>query len=152
MKNTYLYTLPAGKRWLWTAGRAGADDLFLSPEAGDGTDADWQAYIGLSNHLGHMRDMFHKVIEDQPRVCIGNHYMIPGSLCEVSQSREGDASEMVRLVTLWTWSAPVLEDTILFQLRTTLNRSTGQNGMDSRADLMAFLDANKGRRVVPVWM
>lgn len=152
MKHTYLTTLPAGKRWLWTAGRAGAADLFLSPETGDGTDPDWQKYIALSNHLGHMQELFHAAIEDEPRVCIGRHYMIPGSLCEVSQEREGMASETVRLVTLWTWDAPELADTILFRLRTTLSRSTGQDGMDSRADLMAFLDAHKGRRVVPVWM
>lgn len=152
MKDTYLYTLPEGKRWLWTAGRAGAEDLFLSPETGDGTDPDWQAYIGLSDHLGHMRDLLHKAIEDEPRVCIGNHYMIPNSFSEVSQSREADASEAVRLVTLWTWDAPVLEDTTFFQLRNTLGRTAGRDGADSRADLMAFLDANKGRRIVPVWM
>jgi len=152
VKDTYLYRLPAGKRWLWTAARAGADDLFLAPESDDGTDADWLSYIGLSNHLGHMRELFHKVIEDQPRVCIGHHYMIPGSFSEVAQSREAEASETVRLVTLWTWDAPELRDTTLFQLRTTLGRSTGQNGMDSRADLMAFLDANQGHRIVPVWM
>jgi hypothetical protein len=152
MKNTYLYVLPPGKRWLWTAARAGAEDLFLSPETGDGTDPDWQGYIGLSNHLGHMRDLFHAAIEDQPRVCIGNHYMIPGSFSEVSQSREADASETVRLVTLWTWDAPTLEGTTLFQLRTTLGRSTGRDGMDSRAELRAFLDANEGHRIVPVWM
>lgn len=152
MKHTYLCTLPEGKRWLWTAGRAGAADLFLSPETGDGTDPDWQAYAGLLDHLGHMRDLFHAAIEDQPRVCIGRHYMVPNSFCEVSQSREGEASETVRLVTLWTWDAPVLEDTTLFQLRTTLGRTAGRDGADGRADLMAFLNANKGRRIVPVRM
>lgn len=152
MKHTYLYTLPEGKRWLWTAGRAGAADLFLDPETGDGTDPDWQSYIGLSNHLGHMRDLLHAAIRDEPRVCIGRHYMIPGSFCEVSQSREADASETVRLVTLWTWDAPVLEGTTLSRLRMTLNRPTDAEGMSSRAERMAFLDANEGRRIVPVWM
>lgn len=152
MKHTYLYCLPEGKRWLWTAARAGADDLFLSPETGDGTDPDWQRYIALSNHLGHMRDLFHKAIEDEPRVCIGRHYMIPNSFSEVAEGRASEASETVRLVTLWTWDAPELSDTILFRLRTTLSRSTGRDGMDSRADLAAFLDANVGRRIVPVWM
>ena len=84
MKHTYLYRLPVGSRWLWTAGRAGAEDLFMSPETGDGTDPDWQAYIGLSDHLGHMRDLLHKAIEDQPRVCIGKHYAIPGSPAAMS--------------------------------------------------------------------
>lgn len=152
MKHTYLYRLPAGKRWLWTAGRAGAADLFLPPETGDGTDPDWQGYIGLSNHLGHMQDLLHKAVEDEPRVCIGKHYMIPGSFCEVSQAREAEASETVRLVTLWTWDAPELVDTILFRLRTTLNRPTDAEGMSSRADRMAFLEENKGHRIVPVWM
>ena len=152
MKHTYLYRLPAGKRWLWTAGRAGAADLFLSPETGDGTDPDWQGYIGLSNHLGHMQELLHKAIEDEPRVCIGKHYMIPGSFCEVSQERESLASETVRLVTLWTWDAPELVDTILFRLRTTLNRPTDAEGMSSRAERMAFLEENKGHRIVPVWM
>lgn len=152
MKHTYLYRLPEGKRWLWTAGRAGAADLFLSPEAGDGTDPDWQAYIGLSDHLGHMQDLLRKAVEDEPRVCIGEHYMIPGSFCEVSQSRESEASEAVRLVTLWTWDAPTLADTTLFRLRTTLGRTAGRDGADSRAELMAFLEGNKGHRIVPVWM
>lgn len=152
MKHTYLYRLPAGKRWLWTAGRAGAADLFLNPETGDGTDPDWQGYIGLSNHLGHMQDLLHKAVEDEPRVCIGKHYMIPGSFCEVSQSREAEATETVRLVTLWTWDAPVLEGTTLSRLRMTLNRPTDAEGMSSRAERMAFLDANEGRRIVPVWM
>lgn len=152
MKHTYLYRLPAGKRWLWTAGRAGAADLFLSPETGDGTDADWQAYIGLSNHLGHMQDLLHKAVEDEPRVCIGKHYMIPGSFCEVSQSRESEATETVRLVTMWTWDAPVLEGTTLSRLRMTLNRPTDAEGMSSRAERMEFLDANQGHRIVPVWM
>lgn len=152
MKHTYLYRLPAGKRWLWTAGRAGAEDLFMSPETGDGTDPDWQAYIGLSDHLGHMRDLLHKAIEDQPRVCIGKHYAIPGSFSEVSQSREADASERVRLVTLWTWDAPVLEGTTLSRLRLTLNRPTDAEGMSGRAERMEFLAANEGHRIVPVWM
>lgn len=151
MKNTYLYTLPSGARWLWTAGRAGAADLFRSPEV-DAPQEDWVKYTGLSDHLGHMRDMLHEVIKEEPRVCIGNHYMIPGSLCEVSQSRESEASEAVRLVTLWTWDAPQLEDTTFFQLRNTLARTAGRDGADSRADLMAFLEASKGRRIVPVWM
>jgi hypothetical protein len=152
VKHTYLYRLPAGKRWLWTAGRAGAADLFLSPETGDGTDSDWQGYIGLSNHLGHMQELLHKAVEDEPRVCIGEHYMIPGSFCEVSQSREAEASETVRLVTLWTWDAPVLEGTTLSRLRATLNRPTDAEGMSSRAERMAFLAANEGHRIVPVWM
>lgn len=152
MKHTYLYRLPAGKRWLWTAGRAGAEDLFLSPEVEGGTDPDWQGYIGLSNHLGHMRDLLHKAVEDEPRVCIGKHYMIPGSFCEVSQSREAEASETVRLVTLWTWDAPVLEGTTLFRLRTTLGRPTDAEGMSNRAERMEFLDASTGHRIVPVWM
>lgn len=151
MKHTYLYTLPPGKTWLWTAGRAGASDLFRSPEV-DGPEGDWVKYVGLSSHLGSMQDALHKAIKEEPRVCIGKHYMIPGSLCEVSQSREAEASETVRLVTLWTWDAPVLEGTTLFRLRTTLNRPTDSEGMSSRAERMAFLEANTGRQIVPIWM
>jgi hypothetical protein len=156
VKHTYLYVLPPGKTWLWNAARRGATDLTGSPDE-DAPQEDWTHYIRLSDHLGHLRDLLHKEIEDQPRVCIGRHYVIPGSLCGVAQERARAADLTVHRITRALWDAPRFEGAVFDTVRGELERNAGCEHDRDWREIRRFLIEYKGSpertvRLVPVWM
>lgn len=152
MKHTYLYPLEDGELPLWRMARMGAADLFGSPEE-EPPSATWEHYITLGDALGDAREELHKRLESRDRVCIGRHYVIPGSLCEVAQSHEREADQVVRYVTEQLWDAPVFDRTLFANVWDKLKRTDGRDGSDGWADsICLFLGTHRGRRVIPVWM
>jgi hypothetical protein len=158
VKHTYLYPLKDGELPLWRMARTGAADLFDSPQE-EPPSVMWEHYMRLSDALGAARDELHKRLESRDRICIGRHYMIPGSLCEVAQSHERDADQVVRYVTRDLWDAPLFYGITWANVVGTLQRAAGQDGRDEWAEIQGFCAVNrmskdngKGIRVVPVWM
>ena len=151
MKNTYLYVLDDADLWMWYGSRMDASDMTDGPgEAASGHE--WKLYVSLSDAIGSVRDTLHKRLESCDRVHIGQHYMIPGSRCEVAREREAEASTVVREVTRLTWDAPFILDHLVDSLAALLRVAPVDEYRDSWTQVEAFLNSNRGRRVIPVWM
>lgn len=152
MKHTYLYPLEDGELPLWRMARMGAADLF-----GDVHESDVQFYLGLSDALGEAREELHKRLESRDRICIGRHYVIPGSLCEVAQDRARSADGVVREITELLWDAPIFRGDLYTLTFAHLKRSAGRGGRDAWGGIDAFLRAHTeepegSHRIIPVWM
>lgn len=129
--------------------RTGTSDLYETPE-GEPPSVEWSAYMRIGDALGDARKELRKRLEDRDRICIGRHYVIPGSFCEVAQDRARSADGVVREITELLWDAP------LFRFA-HLKRSAGRGGRDAWGDIDAFLRAHTAEpegshRLVPVWM
>lgn len=151
MKHTYLYPLEDGELWLWRAGRMGGSDLFGDPEVG-APDADWVLNAQVADALGAVRDRLMKRLESRDRICIGRQYMIPGSLCEVAQSRERDADQTVREITAEFWDAAHLDGYPYANTYSRLKKVAGQDGRDDWGTIKNFLVSHRRQRLIPVWM
>jgi len=158
VKHTYLYPLEDGELPLWRMARTGATDLFNSPD-GDPPSPMWEHFTRLSDALGEARGELHKRLESRDRICIGRHYVIPGSFCEVARSREREADDVVRLITRDLWEAPYFRTPLCRDVLSLLKGTAGQGGRDDWAAIRAFcskyhVTKENGRRfrVVPVWM
>lgn len=151
MKNTYLYVPNDADLWLWWGGRMGAADLFGDPEL-SAPDSEWALNAHVSEALGAVRDVLHKRLESCDRVHIGQHYMIPGSRCEVTREREARADTAVREITRLTWDAPFILDHLVDSLGALLRGMPVSGYRDGWVQIEAFLGSNRGRRVIPVWM
>lgn len=151
MKHTYLYPLRDGELWLWRAARMDATDLFGSPDADTAPDVEGSLAVGISDALGAARDELHKRIKDRPSICIGRHYVIPDSLCDVAREREVEADQVVRNISYRFWDAAHLHRIPYADTYNELKKGAGLNGRDDWAALQEFLATHRGQRVVPVW-
>ncbi|MER6605727.1 hypothetical protein ABT282_07380 [Streptomyces sp. NPDC000927] len=150
MKHICLYALEDGEEWLWRVSRRDASDLFGSPGA-DAPDVMWDLDRKVSDALSEARENFLARLIERDRICVGRHYVVPGSLCEGARARAEEADPIVREITDLTWDAPVLDQDLYSYIRVRLGRAAGQDGRDDQKVIDNFLDANRGRRVVPVW-
>lgn len=151
-KHSYLYPLRDDERWLWRTARMDGSDLFGTPDPDTAPPSEWVLNVGVSEALGAVRDELHRRLESRPRICIGRHYAIPGSLCESAQAHEIEADWTVREVTGLTWDAPSLGGDVLSLVQVALHRSAGQDGRDDWGTIEPFLTSHRGQRVIPVWM
>lgn len=158
MRYTYLFPLEDGELPLWRMARMGAADLFDSPDE-EPPSPMWEHYIRLSDALGDARGELHKRLESRDRICIGRHYVIPGSLCEVAQSHEREADATVRVITRELWDAPYFYSHTYLNTYSALEKVAGRDGRDVWSEIKAFcvkhqVTKENGRRirVVPVWM
>ena len=151
MKHTYLYPLEEGELWLWRAGRMGCSDLFGDPET-RAPNEEWRLDVEIADALGAARDELRKRLESRDRICIGRHYMIPESLCEVAQGREADADRTVRDITRRFWDAVHLDSYAYADTYNELKETAGRDGRDDWETVRNFLATHRRRRVVPVWM
>lgn len=159
MKHTYIYPIGDEELCLWRTSRMGAEDLFGYPDVDKSPDTEWVLQSRISDALGAARDELHKRLETRDRICIGRHYMIPGSLSEVARSHEWDADRTVREITQKLWDAPHFYGHTFVDVRSRLIKTAGQDGRDDRDVIDAFCkehrvtkDNGKRIRVVPVWM
>jgi hypothetical protein len=156
MKHTYLYPLAAGERWLWRAARMDAGDLFGLPDTEE-IQPLWVMESRISDVIDQAREELHRRLESRDRICIGRHYVIPGSLCEGAQDRARSADGVVRGITERLWDAPLFRGDLYTFTLTELRRSAGRGGRDGWGDIAAFLRTYgmvpaEPYRLVPVWM
>lgn len=151
VKHTYLYPLESGEEWLWQASRCDAVDLFGNP-ALDAPETLWQLSVKVGGAVANVREEFHKRLESRDRVCIGRHYVVPGSRCDAAQDRAQEADLTVHAVTVSTWDAPPLDGTHYANTFALLSGVAGRDGRDGWEDIRKFLVAYRGHKVVPVWM
>lgn len=158
MKHTYLYPLEDGELWLWRAARMGGADLFGNPVAA-APDEEWVLHVQTSEVLDRARAELHRRLEPRDRVCIGRHYVIPGSHCETARERAWSADGTVRSVTGELWEAPYFHGHTYANVFGALAKVAGRDGRDDWRSIEAFCrkyrctpDNGKRFRVVPVWM
>lgn len=152
MKHTYLCPLEDGELWLWRASRADCADLFGDPDVDDSQGVDWDLNARVGDALAKAREELHRRLESRDQICIGRHYAVPGSLCDVARGREREADTTVRSLTLELWDAPPLSGSLFAIVWAELSRTAGRDGRDDWAEISAFLDKHRDHRVVPVWM
>ncbi|MFF4188449.1 hypothetical protein ACFYZ9_35150 [Streptomyces sp. NPDC001691] len=151
MKHTYLYPLPDDALFLWRSGRGTATDLFGTPAA-DNPDA-WMVLLALDEQFGAARDAVARLVQDADRVCLGRRYAIPGSLDPAIADFEDGVHPSTREVTRLLWDAPLLNPS----LRTLVVAALGLPdahvpGRDPLPEIIRFLQAHEGQRLIPVWM
>lgn len=156
MKHTYLYPLEPGERWLWRAARMEAGDLFGLPDT-DEIRPLWTMQSRISEAVGEAREELYKRLESRDRICIGRHYVIPGTLDEGAQDRARSADGVVREITKKLWDAPLFRGDLYTFVFTELRRSAGRGGRDEWRDIDTFLRTygmipTEPYRIVPVWM
>ncbi|MCP9209550.1 hypothetical protein [Streptomyces cucumeris] len=151
MKHTYLYPLKEGERWLWRAGRMDGADLFSSPDT-DAPDVEWSLSVGIADAVGAARNQLHERLHERERICVGRHYVIPGSLCEVAQERAREADQAVHRITEAFWDAQHLDGIPYANAYSWLKKVAGQGGRDDWKAIRNFLVAYRRWRVIPVWM
>lgn len=156
MKHTYLYPITDQELWLWRASRMDGSDLFGSPPA-DAPDVEWSLDHGIGESLFAARNELHKRLKSRDRICIGRHYVIPGSLCEAAQDRQRLADITVCRVTELLWDAPYFIPRFREEVYVLLEPVAGRDGRDSLVEIRDFLKycgspSENQIRVVPVWM
>jgi hypothetical protein len=147
MKHTYLYPLPASARFLWRMARADVSDLFGYPA--DHHKAGWVASVRLLDEFGRARDVVHRLIGNAPHVCIGEGYVIPGSLTEGGGKHHAVQPSTIRLTHLF-WDAPELSLPLVKEVMSEFRAPVP--GRDPRLEAGEFLRAHMGQHVIPVWM
>lgn len=156
MKHTYLHPLHADELWLWRAARMDAGDLFGMPGTED-VDSVWSIELGISDALGRAREELHRRLNSRDRICVGRHYVIPGTLDEGAQDRARSADVTVHGLTRELWDAPVFTGDVYTKVYLQLERTAGRDGRDTWAEMLPFLRMYgfapaEPWRVVPVWM
>lgn len=158
MKHTYLYPLEDGELWLWRAARMGGSDLFGGPDTA-APEEEWGLYVRTSEALDRARAELHRRLEPRDRICIGRHYVIPGSHCETAREREREADGTVRSFTERLWEAPYCHGHTYADTVNDLRKTAGRDGRDDWETIEAFCqkyrctpDNGKRFRVVPVWI
>lgn len=147
MKHTYLYPLPAPARFLWRLARADAPDLFGYPD--DNHAAGWLTSVRLDGEFARAHSAIMRLIKDAPRVCIGEGYVIPGSLTEDDGKHHAVQPSTVRLTHLF-WDAPELTLPLVKEVMSEFRAPVP--GRDPHTDAGDFLRAHMGQHVIPVWM
>jgi hypothetical protein len=133
-----------------------AGDLFGLPDTEE-IEPLWTMQSRISEAVGEARDELYKRLKSRDRICIGRHYVIPGTLDEGAQDRACSADGVVRTITEVLWDAPLFRGSLYTCVYTELHRSAGRGGRDAWGDIAAFLRMY-GKvpadpyRLVPVWM
>jgi hypothetical protein len=156
VKHTYLYPITSAELWLWRASRMDGGDLFGNPPV-DAPDAEWSLCVGIADAIGAARTELHKRLETRDRICIGRHYVIPGSLDEGARARGRDADGTVRGLTELLWDAPPFLDDTYGLAYVELKATAGTGGRDEWSEIRSFLGKHVSTqenpvRLVPVWM
>lgn len=156
MKRTYLYPLEQGERWLWRAARMDDCDLYGTPDTEE-IEPLWTMRERIANVIGEAREELEKRLESRDHICIGRHYVIPGSLDEAAQERARSADGVVREITERLWDAPLFRGDLYTFTFKELERSAGHGGRDEWPEIAAFLRTygmipEQPYRLVPVWM
>ncbi len=157
MKHTYLYPLMPGEKWLWRAARMNAADLF-GPDDMEESDPAYLLPLRVGDEIAGARTELHRRLKSRDRICAGEHYLIPGSLCEVAQERGRDADWIVRNVTMEIWEPLPFGGIRYANVRMELVKGAGQKGRSEAEEIRAFCSANRATpenpkpMVIPVWM
>jgi hypothetical protein len=158
VKHTYLFPLGKGERWLWRTARMDAGDLFGLPDTEE-IEPLWVMQARIADAIGEAREELHERLKSRDRICIGRHYVIPGTLCEGAQDRARSADGVVREITEMLWDAPLFRGELYTRTFQHLERSAGRGGRDGWGDIAAFLrtygmlpEEGEHYRLVPVWM
>lgn len=150
MKHTYLYPLPEKSLFLWRAGRAYTSDLFGDPE---GDSEEWLLLVTLDEQLGQAREALAHRIKDTARVCLGRSYVIPGSVRPDDKEFGREIHPSTREITRLLWDAPHLDAILRTLVVSALGLPEADvSGRDPFDEIVRFLQAHEGHRLVPVWM
>jgi hypothetical protein len=151
VNHTYLYPLPASARFLWRLARTNVSDLFGHPA--DDHMAGWLTAVRLDETFGRARRTVMRLIKDAPRVCIGEGYVIPGSLTE-DGGKHHAVHENTAILTRRLWDGEVVTDRLYGFLMDYVQHRPDIPGRDSVAEISAFLRVrqHEGEMIIPVRM
>jgi len=146
VKHTYLYPLPAPARFLWRVGRADAVDLF--GESDPFHQGGILRELRLSDEFDHARRVVFRLIKNSPRVCIGQGYVIPGSLRD-DGGKHHAVQPSTESLTETFWDAPLVTARLAHEVTRALYAELDR---DPVPDIRSFLNDHVGQHVIPVWM
>ncbi|MGW7314719.1 hypothetical protein [Streptomyces sp. NPDC054865] len=151
MKHTYLYPLPENALFQWRSARGTATDLFGPPPTEN--PETWMMLIALDEQFGAARDAIARMTHEANRVRLGRRFAIPRSLDPHITDFEEGVHPTTRAVTHLLWDAPLLDPS----LRTLVLDELGPPDAvvprrDPKVEIVQFLQAHEGRRLVPIWM
>ncbi|MFG3429368.1 hypothetical protein [Streptomyces californicus] len=115
-------------------------------------DSQWVNWAREDDRYGEHYDAFLDSIRDAPRVRLGRHYTLPGSIHPGMESSEGTIAGATRSVTHLLWDGPVMTSELADDVLSTLLSEGTDASCSAFEEIAALLRESAGARVIPVWM